>query len=87
MVLVVTLLAVPLSRTNPRQGRFLKMLPAIILYLIYVASLSSLRNTIEDGGFPLWPGLWLVHLIFVLIGLGLFIGPEQFLASLRRRWR
>lgn len=86
MVLVVTLLAVPLSRTNPRQGRFLKMLPAIILYLIYVASLSSLRNSIEDGSFPLWPGLWLVHLVFVLIGLSLFVGPGRFTAGIRRRW-
>src|SRR5690606_10109310 len=28
MVFVMTLLAVPFSKTNPRQGRYLKMLPA-----------------------------------------------------------
>jgi len=31
LVFVVTLLAVPLARVNPRQGRFLKLLPAILL--------------------------------------------------------
>src|SRR5690606_29462274 len=35
LVLVVTLIAVPLSRVNPRQGRFLKLLPAILLYMAY----------------------------------------------------
>ncbi|MBU2887331.1 LPS export ABC transporter permease LptF [Gilvimarinus agarilyticus] len=84
MVLVVALIAVPLSRTNPRQGRFLKMLPAIILYLVYVASLSSLRSSIEEGGFPLWPGLWLVHGVFLLLALIIFIGPSNILSRFKR---
>ncbi|VEH67401.1 lipopolysaccharide export system permease protein LptF [Rodentibacter pneumotropicus] len=31
----MALIAVPLSRVNPRQGRFAKILPALLLYLIY----------------------------------------------------
>ncbi|MGV6807144.1 MAG: LPS export ABC transporter permease LptF, partial [bacterium] len=41
LVFVVSLLAVPLSRSNPRQGRYAKMLPAILLYLIYLVSLNA----------------------------------------------
>src|SRR5690606_4677771 len=39
LVFVVTLLAVPLAKVNPRQGRFLKLLPAILLYMAYLALL------------------------------------------------
>ncbi|WP_020209375.1 LPS export ABC transporter permease LptF [Gilvimarinus chinensis] len=85
LVLVVTVLAIPLSRTSPRQGRFLKMLPAILLYLIYVAALSTVRSAIEDGEFPSMPGLWGVHLVFLLIAVFLFVGPAKFLAVVRRQ--
>lgn len=86
LVGVVALMAVPLSRTNPRQGRYIKMLPAILLYLFYLAGLSTLRSKIETGAFPLWPGLWLVHGIFLSIALGLIMGREGWQTMLRR-WR
>jgi lipopolysaccharide export system permease protein len=49
LVFVVTLLAVPLSRVNPRQGRFLKLLPAILLYMAYLTMLISVRGALEKG--------------------------------------
>ena len=41
---IMALLAVPLSRVNPRQGRFAKVLPALLLYLIYFLLQSSLKS-------------------------------------------
>ncbi|MEI6204791.1 MAG: LPS export ABC transporter permease LptF, partial [Enhydrobacter sp.] len=35
MVFVLTLVAVPLSRVNPRSGKYAKLLPAILLYILY----------------------------------------------------
>ncbi|VEI46592.1 permease [Actinobacillus equuli] len=32
---LMALLAVPMSSVNPRQGRFAKVIPAVLLYLIY----------------------------------------------------
>lgn len=69
MVLVATLLAVPLSKTNPRQGRYLKMLPAILIYIFYLAFLINARSAIADGGLPHSIGLWVVHIPFLLIAL------------------
>lgn len=69
LVIILTLMAVPLSKTNPRQGRYLKMIPAILLYIIYLVSLSSARGAIEDGRLPLQLGLWVVHLVFLVIAL------------------
>lgn len=69
MVIIATLLAVPLSKTNPRQGRYLKMLPAILIYIFYLAFLINARGAIADGDLPDWLGVWLVHLPFLAIAL------------------
>lgn len=71
LVFVVTLIAVPLSRVNPRQGRFLKLLPAILLYMGYLTILISARGALEKGRLSPVLGLWWVHILFLVIGLGL----------------
>jgi lipopolysaccharide export system permease protein len=52
LVFIVTLMAVPLSRVNPRQGRFLKLLPAILLYMAYLTMLIAARGALEKGKIP-----------------------------------
>jgi lipopolysaccharide export system permease protein len=71
MVLVATLLAVPLSKTNPRQGRYLKMLPAILIYIFYLAFLINARSAVTDGDLHPGVGLWIVHIPFLLIAWAL----------------
>ncbi|MCY1314650.1 Lipopolysaccharide export system permease protein LptF [compost metagenome] len=66
---VVTLLAVPLSRVNPRQGRFLKLLPAVLLYMSYLALLIAARGMLDKGKLSFSLGLWWVHGIFLVVGL------------------
>ncbi|NNC55259.1 MAG: LPS export ABC transporter permease LptF, partial [Pseudomonadales bacterium] len=51
-VIVVAILAVPLSRTDRRRGRYTKMLPAILLYLVYIVSLSGARSMVESAQLP-----------------------------------
>ena len=69
LVFIVTLLAVPLSKINPRQGRFLKLLPAIFLYMIYLGLLIAARGQLDKGKLSPELGLWWVHVIFLAIGL------------------
>ncbi len=69
LVLIVTLIAVPLARVNPRQGRFLKLLPAVLLYMAYLALLVAARSALDKGKIPVELGLWPVHGLFLLIGL------------------
>ncbi len=76
LVLVVTLLAVPLSKTNPRQGRYVQMIPAILLYIIYLVSLNAARGALEEGRLPTTPGIWPVHFIFIVIALALLFAPS-----------
>ena len=81
IVPIVTLLAVRLSRVNPRQGRFFHLLPAMLLYILYLGLLIVARDALEDGKIPEWLGLFWVHGIFLGLGLWLQFGP----AWLRRR--
>lgn len=78
LVFVVAFFAVPLARVNPRQGRFLKLLPAVMLYMAYLALLISARSWMESGAVPAALGLWWVHLVFV--GVGLVLNREALMA-------
>ncbi len=69
---IVALMAVPLSMINPRQGKFARLGPAIILFVSYYMSLLSMRNLLNTDVIPLYPGMYLVPFvfgIFVLIPL------------------
>ncbi|WP_460384399.1 LPS export ABC transporter permease LptF [Pseudomonas amygdali] len=84
-VFIVTLMAIPLSRVNPRQGRYLKLLPAILLYMSYLAILISVRSSLEKGKLPLSLGMWWVHGIYLSIGLLLFYWEPLRLKMASRR--
>lgn len=53
MVLAV-LFALPLSTVKPRQGRWLKLVPAIFVFVAVALILISLKNPIEKGKLSLW---------------------------------
>lgn len=81
IVPIVTLLAVRLSRVNPRQGRFFHLLPAMMIYILYLGLLIAARDMLASGRVPEWIGMAWVHLLFLALGLWLQFGP----AWLRRR--
>ncbi len=81
LVPVGTLLAFPLSRVNPRQGRFARMFPALMLFMVYVSMLAGLIGLVEKGRVSPYLSLWLVHLLFLLLALTFFLWPAF------KRWR
>ena len=76
LVPVITLLAVPLSRVNPRQGRFFHLLPAMIIYISYLGLLIVGRDAIASASIPEWLGLWWVHGSYLLLALVLLFWPD-----------
>lgn len=58
-----------LSRVSPREGRFGKMLPAILIFITYFQLLSLSKRWISAGVLPNIIGLWWVHFIFAGIGV------------------
>lgn len=69
MVLTLTLVGVPLSRVNPRAGKYAKLLPAIVIFIIYANFMFIARNWVLAGKVPLWIGMWWLHLAVALFGL------------------
>lgn len=76
MVPICAMIAFPLSKVNPRQGRFARLLPAIILFMVYITLLISLRGMISKSNINPAIGMWWVHGVYALIGLGLLFIPE-----------
>lgn len=66
---IITLIAVPFATVNPRQGRYAKLLPAVLLYAIYFLLLQFARDAFAEGDIPAALGLWWVHVIFLSFGL------------------
>jgi lipopolysaccharide export system permease protein len=64
----LTLLAIPLSRVEPRRGRYAQLLPAILIYATYTNLLLVARNWIMHGTIPLVLGLWWIH-VLLLVGI------------------
>lgn len=71
MIPILTLLAFPLSRVNPRQGRFAKLLPAIFLHISYLSLLLAALDAIGRGALAPAIGMWPIHLGYLLLGLWL----------------
>ncbi len=67
-VLVLTLIAVPLSSVNPRQGKFTRIMPAIGLYAAYFLFTLSMRNLVNVGYIGPWPGVYVVPVLFLICG-------------------
>ena len=80
LVFIIPILAIiglSLSQVNPRQGRFFKMLPAILLMIFYIALLIWGRTSLEKGKLPIQLGLWWIHGIFIVIAALLFAQYNQ----------
>ena len=78
--LLLALLAVPLSRTSRRQGRYAKLLLAVVLYFIYSNGLGITRNLVERAELSAWIGVWPVHLAM----LGLVVAMLHWQGGRRR---
>lgn len=70
-VLIMALMVVPLSVVNPRQGRVLSMLPAMLLYLIFFLLQSSFRSNASKGKLDPAVWMWTVNIAYLLLAIGL----------------
>jgi lipopolysaccharide export system permease protein len=64
---LLAFIAIPLSQLKPRQSKYAQLLPAVLIYLIYVNLLFVARNWIEQRYLPVSVGMWWVHLIFLML--------------------
>jgi lipopolysaccharide export system permease protein len=77
--LLLALLAVPLSRTAPRKGRFSTLLPIAVLFAVIFYAGNICRTLVGSTTLPLTPGLWSVPALMALAMLIFFARDMAFL--------
>jgi lipopolysaccharide export system permease protein len=75
--LILAFLAIPLSALDPRSGRSINFLMAIVIYIIYNNMLSIMQAWVAQGKFNASLGLWPVHFIFAMMAVYLFYRRAQ----------
>lgn len=69
---ILVLLAIPLSFVEPRSGRSINLMMALMIYIIYNNLLSIMQAWLAQGKLSPLIGLWPVHLFFLLLTAYLF---------------
>lgn len=85
MMIVLALLAVPLSKSTPRQGRYGKMALAILIYIVYSNLLVVSMDWLKKGDIPPSFGMWWVHLLFFSLFIVLFSRQMGWLSGLSKQ--
>jgi len=70
-VFMMALMVVPLSVVNPRQGRVLSMLPAMLLYLVFFLLQTSIKSNGGKGKIDPVIWTWAVNVLYLLLAIAL----------------
>lgn len=69
MAFPLALIGIPLSRVNPRAGKYAKLLPAVVLCVLYANFMFVMRDWIAASKVPPWVGMWWLHILVASLGL------------------
>lgn len=83
VLLVLGLIAVPLSYIAPRQGRFGKVGYALLIYIVYLNLMAIARAQLDNGILPLGLNFWWVHALFLALAIALLYRRNRSLLSMR----
>jgi lipopolysaccharide export system permease protein len=67
--LILGILAVPLSRSQPRQGRYGKLAVGLLVFIIYFNLMSAGKAWLEQGVVSPVLGIWWVHALMLAAAL------------------
>lgn len=68
-IVVLGLLAIPLSHSAPREGRGGRVVLGILAYTIYANMLYMCRSWLAEGSIPAVFGMWWVHLLVLIVAI------------------
>lgn len=75
MTIILAMLAVPLSQVRGRQKRYLQLIPAILLYIVYSNFLMLSRGWIRQGTISPLIGMWWIH--FLMLATAIYLNAKQ----------
>ena len=83
--LILALLAIPLSYVDPRAGRSLNLITAVVLYMFYNNMISLTNSWVGREKIGVMAGLWGIHLAMLAVLLVLFYHRASVFSW--RRWK
>lgn len=66
-VLVLLMLALPLSKQSPREARYGRLLIAVLSYFLYLTLMSIIRTMIIKGTLHTSAPMWIIHTIMCTV--------------------
>ena len=82
--LVLVLIAIPMSRSEPRQGQFSKIFSGILIFIIYYNLLSAGKSWLENSIVPRGIGLWWIHALMLVFLFALLLKKNGYFRRLSR---
>lgn len=68
-IIVLGLLAIPLSHSAPREGRGSRVILGILAYIVYANLLYMDRSWVASGAMPTMLGIWWVHALALSVAV------------------
>jgi lipopolysaccharide export system permease protein len=69
MALALVIIAIPLSYTDPRKGRYTGLIMAVLIYFSYSNILNLMQAWVRVGKMNFFIAWWLPHVIAIIIGI------------------
>ena len=73
LCLLLSVLAVPLSQTSPRQGRYLRLGLGLFVYIVVTNLISIGKTWITLGKIPSYFGFWWIYILMLILIIILLI--------------
>lgn len=72
-LVLLAIIAVPLSRLKPRSGRYAKILPALFLYIIYANLMFVARSWVQNAEVSVGVGMWWVQYCLLAVAIVIWL--------------
>ena len=67
--ILLALLGIPLSRTNPRRGKYAKLGTALVIFAVYYQLFVIAKTNVENGTVSPVIGIWWVPALLLALTL------------------
>ncbi|KGT46785.1 MULTISPECIES: LPS export ABC transporter permease LptF [Acinetobacter] len=82
-IVVALMLANALSEVSPRQGRYLKLFPALLIFASLIVALMAVKTRISKGEMEIW--VYPIVLIFYGIAAALFARKQNLAPKIKKQ--
>ena len=65
LIVITSLIALPISKTSPRTGRYSRVLPGLMIFAVYAGTLLTFKDAIKENLIY----IFIIHLIFLLVSI------------------